>query len=896
MPPDGLPGLDPRWSRLVQVTDLHHLPRTFHLLDSAADGGTPADVPAGPEPIGTLLCVHGNPTWSYLWRRLVASPPQGWRVVAPDQLGMGYSERIERPRVLAERVDDLGRLTDALGITGPGASGPVVVVAHDWGGIVSLGWAEQHAGSLSGIVLTNTAVHQPGGTPGPVLIRLARLPLVNRISCRWTPLFVRATTSLTWPRLPPDVRAAFAAPYRSAGRRAAVGEFVSDIPFDVGHPSHGAAEAIADAVPGLTVPALILWGPRDPVFGEVHLRDLRARLPQAVLHRYEQASHLVTEDAPGYVSAVTAWIGRLRTAERQPAVGDGGRAGGAAPTVSTVPTVPTVPTGEYDGRQDQGAPVLAQLTARADDPAWAVVEVGGRSITFSELDARVGAIAAGMGRAGLRPGDRVALMIPPSVELTVALYAVWRAGGVIVVADKGLGLRGMGRALRSARLDYLIADRAGLIASRFMRLPGSRISVRDSIQPKRGMVTSATLMNRIGRVAHTVPALARDGAGHGFAPDAAPDDEAAVLFTSGATGPAKGVLYRHRQVRAQLELIRQTYRLTRDDRIVAAFAPFALYGPALGLASVVPRTDVTKPGRLTAAALADAAAAIDATVVFASPAALRNVVATAGALSAGQRRALSGVRLVMSAGASVPAELLRQVAGVLSNADLHTPYGMTEALPLTDISLAEIERAGMGEGVCVGRPVAGVCLRIAPLDSSGVATDTLSAHHGVTGEIWARADHIRDRYDSAWMTDMAAAAYPGWHRTGDVGHLDAQGRLWVQGRTVHIISTPDGPVTPVGIELRVQAALAGSGLAVGQNADVAAVGVGPAGIQQVVVVLTGAGGPLAPSAVIDTVRRAAGRDVASVLITKALPVDIRHNSKIDRVAVAGWAARILAGG
>ena len=151
-PPAGLPGLDPAWSRLVDIVDADGRTRTFHLLDSWAGPG---------EPIGTLLCVHGNPTWSYLWRRLLAAAPHGWRVVAPDQLGMGYSERIEKPRVLAERVDDLGRLTDALGITGP-----VVTVAHDWGGIVSLGWAARHREQLRGVVLTNTAVHQPDGSDG----------------------------------------------------------------------------------------------------------------------------------------------------------------------------------------------------------------------------------------------------------------------------------------------------------------------------------------------------------------------------------------------------------------------------------------------------------------------------------------------------------------------------------------------------------------------------------------------------------------------------------------------------------------------------------------------------------------------------------------------------------
>ena len=108
-----------------------------------------------------MLCVHGNPTWSYLWRRFLAAAPPGWRVVAVDQLGMGWSERLPQTRRLAERIDDLGDLTDALGI-----DGPVVTVGHDWGGPISLGWALAHRDQLRGVVLANTAVHHdPGSAP-----------------------------------------------------------------------------------------------------------------------------------------------------------------------------------------------------------------------------------------------------------------------------------------------------------------------------------------------------------------------------------------------------------------------------------------------------------------------------------------------------------------------------------------------------------------------------------------------------------------------------------------------------------------------------------------------------------------------------------------------------------
>ncbi len=874
LPPGGLPGLDPAWSRLVEVVDADGRTRSFHVLDSWR-GRTDA-------PVGTLLCLHGNPTWSYLWRRLLASPPPGWRVVAPDQLGMGYSERIGRPRVLAERVDDLGRLTEALGI-----DGPVVTVAHDWGGIISMGWAVGHREQLAGVVLTNTAVHQPESSAGPVLIRLAHVPAINRATCRLTPLFVRTTTSLTWPRLPRDVRNAFAAPYRSVGLRQTVGDFVADIPFAQDHPSRPALDSIAEGMRSLDVPALLLWGPRDPVFLEEHLRDLQQRLPQARLHRYENASHLLPEDAPGYVDAVRAFVDELDTTST--ARSRAGRHRVVDAPSASLGAAASGPTAATEASRS----VFDQLNARADDDTPAVVEVGGGTISWAQLHRRVRETGAGLRAAGVFPGHRVALLIPPSIELTVALYAVWQAGGVIVVVDRGLGLRGMARALRSARIDHVIADAPGLLAAGPMRVPGTRIASRALPTPLR----------RVTGAQHSLPDLqlagqriARPelGAETFHADDNA---EAAVVFTSGATGPAKGALYRQRQLRAQLAVIARTYRLGPQDRMVAAFAPFALYGPALGVPSAVPATDVTKPGTLTAAALGDAASALDATVVFASPAALANVLATADGRSDEHRAALGRVRLLMSAGAPVPAELLRALQQVLPNAAMHTPYGMTEGLPLTDISLPGIETAGVGDGVCVGVPLPGVQVLIGPFDDEGTTTTDLTDRPGVSGEIWVSAAHLKDRYDTLWMTDQRSAAHPGWHRTGDVGALDEQGRLWVQGRTVHVVSGPDGPITPVGVEQRVQHALRGLQPVAGSagRPTVAAVGVGPTGTQQLVIVLEGPGGPLALPEIAARVRAAAGHSVAAVLVRKALPVDIRHNSKIDRVAVAEWAAGVLAG-
>ncbi len=364
-----------------------------------------------------------------------------------------------------------------------------------------------------------------------------------------------------------------------------------------------------------------------------------------------------------------------------------------------------------------------------------------------------------------------------------------------------------------------------------------------------------------------------------------------VAFTSGATGPAKGVTYRHQQLQAQRDALARLYEVKPDDRLVAAFAPFALYGPAVGIPSVVPDMDVTAPGTLRAVSLADAVDAVRATLVFASPAALSNVLATAEELSASQRVALGGVRLLLSAGAPVPARMLRAVAELMPNAEMHTPYGMTEVLPVCDITLTEIEAAGAGNGVCVGQPLDEVSIAISPLDRAGRAAGALTDQPNVTGEVCVRAEHVKEQYDKLWRTQHASAQPAGWHRSGDVGHLDPDGRLWIEGRLVHVITTASGPLTPVGIEQAVEA-VPGVRLA-------AAVGVGPGQTQQVAVVATSNGTRrpgLAPDALAAAIRTTVDVDVAAVLVAPRLPVDRRHNSKIDRTRVARWAARVLAGG
>ena len=851
----GLPGFDPAWSRVLRVADPEGIERSWHYLDN---GASPS--------VGTLLCVHGNPTWSYLWRRLLAAASPGWRVVAPDHLGMGFSEHPGTPRTAAQRIADLGTLTDALGI-----EGPVVTIGHDWGGMISLGWALAHLPQLRGVVLTNTAIAQPPGDLGPPLIRFADLPGVRQIGCVATPAFVRGTPALSKPILSRPLRDALSLPYRTAQQRRAVGEFVADIPFSPGHPSYAAVAELAEKVRGMTVPALLLWGPRDPVFGERYLADLRERLPHAQLHRFEGASHLVTEDAPQYADAVFSWLHDLES---------GAVAGNAEPASADAARTPL-----------QTQALWSALDRRSDDLSPAI-SAAGSTVSWSTLSSRVDLLAAGMQAAGIRTGDRIGLLVEPSVDLVAVVYAAWRAGAVVVIADKGLGFAGMRRALRGAQLDHLVGVLTGLTAAKAMGLPGSLISVAPlpaAVRRALGVTRSLESLADLGRC-NPLPAP----------PD--PDADCAVVFTSGATGPAKGVVYRHRQLCAQLDLVRTTYGLGSDDTFVAAFAPFALLGPALGIGSVVPDIDVTAPDTLTAPLLAEAAAAVAASAVFASPAALRRVVQTAADLTSAQCASLSGVRLLMSAGAPVPATLLQQLAQILPSASLHTPYGMTEVLPVTDVTLEQIQQAGPGEGVCVGKPLEGVQVALVALSSPKNQAAGPTSDPDVSGEICVRAAHVKDRYDALWLTQRESARYPGWHRTGDVGHLDDQGRLWIEGRMPHLITTADAILTPVGIEQRVEL--------IDAVQAAAAIGVGPTGAQVLAIVVVCDAAPgvtarlrapgslglrLADSDLTEAVRRGAGAPVAAVLLADRLPLDIRHASKVDRREVSRQAARLLAG-
>jgi len=776
-----------------------------------------------------------------MWRGLARSL-NDWRVVAVDALNMGFSDRTGGPRRLADHIADLHAVTKALEI-----DGPVVTVAHDWGGPISMGWAQRNMDQLAGVVLMNTGVALPEGMSMPPLIALARATL--RATTETTPLFVHSAFRMARPQLDRDVYRSYIAPYRSAARRTGIRDFVDDIPIAETDESFATLARVASGLDNMQhLPALLLWGAKDPVFSDGFLHDLMWRLPQASVQRYPDAGHQIIEDSDA-VDDITTWISTISKTQDQ-----------------------TVATSTNAQRQIDDAPIWAGIESRANDDAAAMVEMNAkdnnlvdRSISFGELDEQVGGMVRALVDAGVEAGDRVATLIPPGIDLNVVVYACLRAGFVIVPPDAALGLKGMRHALRSSRPDFLISDWRGLAVARMLRLPATRLSLDDLTSQSASPIE--------------MPA----------GPSA--DDVAAVVFTSGSTGHSKGVVYNHGQLEAQRDAIRQAFDIRADDRLIVAFAPFAVLAPALGIPSVVPPIDVTKPATLTAPTLAAAAATIDATIVFASPAVLANIVDTANALGDVHRGTLASIRTVVTAGAPVSPQLLAAVEPLFPNARFFTPYGMTELLPVTAASATDIaatDAAVSHIGVCVGQPLPGVEVAIRPVDTP-TGTRAAAVSPGTLGEVWVRAAHGSPAYDNLWRQTNHAFVDQ-WHRSGDVGHLDAHGRLWIEGRVDHLIHTAETTLAPVGVELQAQA--------VPDVELAAAVGVGPTGTQQLVVVVTGdslGSAVVASAEIAAAVRSAVDPDISAVLVAPNIPVDRRHNSKIDRTRVQSWADAVLRG-
>ena len=507
-------------------------------------------------------------------------------------------------------------------------------------------------------------------------------------------------------------------------------------------------------------------------------------------------------------------------------------------------------------------------------------------LTYAQLDARSDAIAAGLAKRGIARGTRTVVMVRPTPEFFLLMFALFKAGAVPVLVDPGIDKRALKQCLDEAKPEAFIGVPLAMLAKTLLRWAASaRVRVTTGM---RAWLADATLAEVERDGANAPPQLA----------DTQPDDVAGILFTSGSTGVPKGVVYRHRHFVAQIEMLRNAFGIAPGGIDLPTFPPFALFDPALGLTSIIPDMDPTQPARADPRKLHAAIARFGITQLFGSPA-LMQVLARHG-------EKLPTVKRVTSAGAPVPPAVVQRMFELLpADAQLWTPYGATECLPVAVIEGRELltlrARTETGAGTCVGRPVAGNTVRIIRISDDAIAAwdDALLVGVGQVGEITVAGPSATDSYfnrDAQTALAKIRETLPDGgerivHRMGDLGWFDGEGRLWFCGRKSQRVVVDDlttlctEQVEPV---FNTHPSVLRSAL----------VGIGAKSAQIPVLVYELKPGVTADVAEVNDELRHIGEGFVHTAKVKAFlrypkpfPVDIRHNAKIGRETLAAWAVK-----
>ncbi|MBT1444807.1 AMP-binding protein [Shewanella sp. JM162201] len=516
-------------------------------------------------------------------------------------------------------------------------------------------------------------------------------------------------------------------------------------------------------------------------------------------------------------------------------------------------------------------------------------------LTLGELDSRSDAIAHGLNAIGLQRGDKAVLMVTPGLDFFALTFALFKAGIIPVMVDPGMGIKNLGQCFEEAAPDAFIGIPKAHIAR--VLFSWGKGSIRTLLTVGRGL----TLWG--GKTLAQVEAL---GQGKGCYDMAMLDEDAlcAILFTSGSTGIPKGVEYSHRMFEAQISALKQDYGIQAGERDLSTFPLFALFGPALGMASIVPCMDASRPIKAKSEYLFKAIADYGCTNLFLNPALLDKL----GRHGADNGLTLPAVKRVISAGAPASVEATERFCQLLNaDAPILNSYGATEGLPLSfvrsDALLASGEVTAKGGGILVGKAVAGVEIAIIPIDEAPIANwqDSLRLSPYEIGEIVVKGPMVSRAYyhrDEATTLSKIMAGDGWYHRMGDLGYLDDAGQLWMCGRKAHRVDATEGGAfkkryfsIPCERIFNTHPMVARSAL----------VGVHRHGdkLPLVCIELDKSLACNNASTLYRELRELAEahditRGIDFFLIHESFPMDVRHNAKIFREKLAVWAEKQLA--
>jgi acyl-CoA synthetase (AMP-forming)/AMP-acid ligase II len=521
------------------------------------------------------------------------------------------------------------------------------------------------------------------------------------------------------------------------------------------------------------------------------------------------------------------------------------------------------------------------------------------TITMSDLDRRSSAIAAGLNSIGIGPGKRIALLVRFGENFITLVFALLKSGATLILIDPGMGRKHLLKCLSEAQPDG------------FVGIPLAQAIVKA----KRSLFPNANLNVTVGRRFGILPSptladLERRSQANDFRPppvDA--QDPAAIIFTTGSTGPPKGVLYTHQTFHAQIDMISSHYGIEPGRKDLSCFPLFGLFNAVMGTSTILPDMDPTRPASVVPARLLDALEQWEIEQSFGSPALWTRV----GGYCNSTGRRMDSLRLVLSAGAPVPARVLEQIRNAIHpEGKVFTPYGATEALPIASIESRDVlqetrYKTERGAGTCVGSRFAGIRWKVIAISDTPIASldEVRELPNGEIGELMVSGLPVTQAYVT--RTDQNAfhkvaecqsdsTASTVWHRMGDVGYLDEQDRFWYCGRKGHRVTTQQRTLFTEPIEAIVnthpevfRSALVPLGTSPNQNPCVI---VEP--------------GSASRSHVTNHTERYRSEwrsmvrdalpdiDIAHFLIyPRSLPTDIRHNAKIFREQLKPWAEQQL---
>lgn len=823
-----------------------------------------------------VVCLHGNPTWCYYYRNLIKILSDSFRVIAPDFLGCGLSDRTPGVHFKAEdRIKQVEEFVDSLKLE------KFSLVLHDWGGPIGTAFATRHADKIEKIVYLNTTLTETESLP--LIIKWSAAPVIGKILTQYTKRFLHFTTGLgVAKRLPHDIVKRYHFPYRTSRDREAIWDFVQDIPFDSSHPTYATMFEMASKLELLrSKPIKIIWGLQDPCFHPGLLSKVIAHYPDAEVMELPKASHLVLEDgAEAALPAIKEFLLRGKKkdlSENEERDAKTGR-------------VNTLIENFFRLAKENHKERIA-ITARQEMLGGGELQC--RYVSRNELAQTIRQYERGLASLGLSPGDRILMLVPPGIEFLALAFAVMGRGGTPVFVDPGVGREKMLKCIKDASPHAFIGSaKAHLIKlldrELFKRLkfsvlaetifipgrPSLSLFKRFSPQPLPPVMLPSQL-DKSGRNKH--PAM--------------------IAFTSGATGTPKGVIFTNEMLEAELEIFHKYFELGPGVVDLPLLGVFSLFNTALGVTSVFTPLKSGKPLSLSPKFLIQVIKELSVKTSFGAPTLWNKI--SEYCLRVGQT--LPEMERVFMAGAPVSESVKNLVKKVLPNARLFTPYGATEALPVTLGEITTLENpvpASSGEsGICVGKPLDHVSVRITELNSSAVKAGVLpeSLVPGMVGEIFVSGSSVSPEYlhrpDANQASKIPDKDGNIWHRIGDIGYQDAEGRIYFCGRVVDTVQFEGRNLYTYPVE-----ELFNQVKKVKRTALVSTEG----GKVPVVVVE-----PL-PQSWPDTEQ--AERDFADELrlqaeshpmtqgishfeFIKALPVDPRHNAKIQRDELREWVTK-----